>query len=116
MTEKYFETQINNFRFTHLSFPINLETTWDVNLYNTSGPSFRYYISLDDTFNTKDSIFKHVIKVENEPKQNQVVEKSHQETFAENVGCISKKIINIETQFGKKRGYSAIYTIYDYKI
>lgn len=116
LTNKYFEKQIDNERQTLLSFPSNLESIWDVNLYNTQTPTFRYYASINDTFFDGNSIIQNVLKVENEPKVNSVINKQIKEVYAKNIGCISKKIINIETQFGKKRGFSVLYTLYDYKI
>jgi len=116
LTNKYFEKQIDNERQTLLSFPSNLESIWDVNLYNTQGPIMRYYTSINDTFFDGKTVTQNVLKVENEPKSNTVVNKQTTEVYAKNIGCISKKTINIETQFGKKRGFSVLYTLYDYEI
>jgi len=116
LTNKYFEKQIDNERQTLLSFPSNMESIWDVNLYNTQSPTLRYYTGVNDTFFDGKTIVQNVLKVENEPKQNSVINKQTNEVYAKNIGCISKKIINIETQFGKKRGFSVLYTLYDYKI
>ncbi len=116
LTDKYFETQFDNFRTIALSFPLNLETLWNFNLYNSSQSINRYYLAVDDTFKMRGIIYKNVVKVENEPKSNSVLQKNNFEVYAKKIGCIYKKITNIETQLGKKRGYQIIYTLHDYKI
>lgn len=116
LTQQYFETQEQNVRFTHLIFPVNYESTWNVNQYNTFRKQLRYYLAFNDTFMMDNILYNEVLKVENEPKTNSVVNIQYKEVFAKNIGCIYKKITNIETQFGSPRGYAVTVKLYDYKL
>jgi len=116
ITQQYFETQTENIRFTHLIFPVNYESQWNANQYSTLREQQRYYTEIESTFQMGNIDFPKTLQVENEPKKNSVVDIQYQEVFAENIGCVYKKITNIEIQFGKPRGYSVINTLYAYKL
>lgn len=115
LTRDYFETQENNIRFVHLSFPPNYESTWNVNQFTNLQNEPRYYLEINDTFKLDDIIFTDVLKTENEPKVNQVVNIQHYEVFAKNFGCVYKKISNIETQLNEPQGYITEAKLYEYK-
>ncbi len=114
LTSQYFETQENNIRFTHLIFPVNVESVWDVNQFNTHKEQLRYYTELSDTFMLDSILYTDALKVENEPRNNSVVNIEYKEVFVRNIGCVYKKITNIETQFGVPGGYSVSYKLHDY--
>ncbi len=116
ITQQYFETQIENIRFTHLIFPVNFESTWNTNQYSTRKEEVRYYTEINSNFIIGNLNFTKTIQVESEPKNNSVIDIQHQEVFAENIGCVYKKITNIETQFGKPKGYAVINKLYAYNL
>lgn len=116
ITQQYFETQIENIRFTHLIFPVNFESTWNTNQYSTRKETLRYYTEINSEYQLGNTTYPHTVQVENEPKNNSVVDIQFQEVFAENIGCVYKKITNIETQFGKPKGYAVINTLYAYNL
>lgn len=116
ITQQYFETQIENIRFTHLIFPVNFESTWNTNQYSTRKEEMRYYTEINSPYTLGQRSYAKTIQVENEPKNNSVVDIQNQEVFAENIGCIYKKITNIETQFGKLKGYTVINRLYAYNL
>ena len=114
LTTNYFESQIENIRFVHLSFPPNFENTWNVNQFTNIQSQSRYYIEINDTFQLDSVLYTDVLKTENEPKVNQIVDIQHFEVFAKNIGCVYKKISNIETQLNGRTGYTTELKLYEY--
>lgn len=69
-TEKYHRNQFlrteNNITFAKLSFPLTLNTEWDLNAHNSLPKDLIKYTELRGTFEINDSIYTSVLEVEHE--------------------------------------------------
>ena len=116
ITPSYFETQIENIRYTRLIFPVNFESVWNLFTYSNLQRKFRYYTALSDTSLINNQLFDSVVKVENEPLVNNVIENTMVEFYAKKIGLIYKKTVIIETQFNAPNGLSIEQKLIRYKI
>ncbi len=98
---------INNKKQIKLSFPVNEETFWNVNNLNQDLAIFVFYTNIKKQLKFDNLTFNNTITIKSDPINNLIRERSYTETYAEKVGLIYRKEVNIEKPTSSvKRGFS----------
>lgn len=108
-----------NQRKVKLVFAPTLEKVWDINAFNNSGTTEAFYSSIDESKTINNLTFENTLTVEEEDYKTLIEIRKKSETYAKNVGMISKTYKNLEFKFGSSkpiRGEEYYFTILKYGI
>jgi hypothetical protein len=92
------ERDEDNIRYIRLIFPLNVNTTWNGNGYNTipsDGSSYQY-TSIDQPFTQGNQYFDSTLVVIQDSQQTGVSHKFYMDRYARNIGRITRKYIDLE--------------------
>jgi len=88
-----------NERFIKLVFPLNENTTWDGNAYNSRSEETYSYSEIDEAATIGMLTFDSTLTVTEADNENKIEKKYATVTYAKDVGPVYKKYIDIETEF-----------------
>jgi len=88
----------DNIRYVRLTFPINVNATWNGNVYNTiPNDSWSYtYTSVDQPYTLGNNNFDSTLTVVEDSIRTGVSHRYYMEQYARNIGRISRKYIDLE--------------------
>jgi hypothetical protein len=98
LTLSAYERVEENERFVKLGFPINLNTTWDGNAYNTLGLDEYGYDDVHVGYTLGTFYFDSTLIVHRGQPPNAIERKNGKEIFANHVGMIYKEYYDLDIQ------------------
>lgn len=84
-----------NLTFVKMTYPIDVNYTWDGNAYNILGAQDYYYRPMDVSFNNGINTYDSTITVVQQDDTSQINFYRNTETYARNIGMVHKKIIQV---------------------
>lgn len=87
-----------NIRFVRMVFPINDEQRWDGNAYNTDNAWEHQYVSIDNSTSVSGFNFSKTLTIRQRNSINLIDQEKASETYAKNVGLISKSFLDLTFQ------------------
>lgn len=115
LTLSAYERVEENIRYVKLGFPINLNTTWNGNAYNTIPEDIYGYDDIHVAYSIGSFNFDSTLIVTRGQPPNAIERKNGQEIFANHVGMIYKEYYDLDIQgFSDTTGAKYFYTIRSY--
>lgn len=87
-----------NIRYVRLTFPIKPENTWDGNVYNTEDTWNYQYTNINAPYQLNGIDYKKTIRVNQRNNINLIDQEEAWEIYAEDVGLVHKKLIDLTFQ------------------
>ena len=84
-----------------LSFPVQNNKRWDINMFNNQDAQYGYYIRIDEPFYTDNSVFDKTVTIKIADRQDIIFTQFEEEIYARGIGLIQRQFKDIETQPGK---------------
>ena len=84
-----------------LSFPVENNKRWDINMFNNQDAQYGYYIRIDEPFYTDNSVFDKTVAIKIADRQDIIFTQFEEEIYARGIGLIQRQFKDIETQPGK---------------
>lgn len=88
-----------NIRYVKIRFPVELNKTWNGNIFNTLDEQDYKITSLDTQDTIIQNAFNEVMTVTQEDKLNAIEKYYSIEKYAKNIGLVSKQIIDISSAY-----------------
>jgi hypothetical protein len=84
-----------------LSFPVQNNKMWDINMFNNHDAQYGYYNQVDESFFIDDSAFDETVTIKIADRQDIIFTQFEEEIYARGIGLIQRQFKDIETQPGK---------------
>ena len=84
-----------------LSFPVQNNKRWDINMFNNQDVQYGYYNQVDESFFIDDSTFDETVTIKIADRQDIIFTQFEEEIYARGIGLIQRQFKDIETQPGK---------------
>ena len=84
-----------------LSFPVQNNKRWDINMFNNQDIQYGYYNQVDESFYIDDSTFDETVTIKIADRQDIIFTQFEEEIYARGIGLIQRQFKDIETQPGK---------------
>jgi hypothetical protein len=94
-TTTRFEKREENLTFIKMTYPIDVNYTWDGNAYNTLGTQMYSYGAMDVSFYDGTNTYDSTITVTHRVDTNLIEYFHFKETYARNIGMVSKYEYNV---------------------
>jgi hypothetical protein len=115
LTLSAYERVEENIRYVKLGFPINLNTRWNGNAYNTGNYDEYYYDDVHAEYYHGTFYFDSTLIVQRGQPPNAIERKNGKEVFANHVGMIYKEYYDLDIQlFQDTIGTKYFYRMTDY--
>ena len=88
----------NNLNFLKAVFPLNKNTVWNGNLYNTESRVNTKIDLLNETFTNDDTTFTNALKIKEKYSEDFIFSIEQRSVYQNNKGLVYYKSKNIETQ------------------
>lgn len=94
----------NNERFVRMVFPIQEDKIWDGNAFNTQDPWFYSYSNIGGMYEVGPFDFENTVVVNQRNNVNLIDQEIAYEVYAENIGMIFKRLVDLNVQEDGIRG------------
>lgn len=103
-----------NVRYVKMSFPIRNYQEWDGNIYNTENEWLYFYDSIGDSRTINGLSFDETVKVVQRENFNLIEQEEAYEIYANGVGLIYRKLIDLDFNDDQTTGRELYQTITSY--
>lgn len=114
-TTQFAEKVEDNRRYLLMSFPIQEEAYWNLNLRSNQSEFMIFYTGLFQNYNI--GLFRNIssVSVEREPLKNAIEEVAYKEVYGKNIGLLFALKVDKRIQLGKLKGYNVKYQLLSYQ-